>query len=62
MADVYDDMRQAYYNNEDFQWYVDRVAEAYKKTPSEVLYSPITKDYYLSLQENGCNYHGEPIK
>ena len=62
MADIYDEMRQAYYNNEDFKWYVDRVAEAYKKTPAEVLYSPITKDYYLSLQKNGCNYHEDPDK
>lgn len=61
MADVYDEMRDAYYDDEDFRWYVDRVAETYQKTPTEVLYSPITKDYYLSLQKGGCNEKREHI-
>ena len=56
---VYDDMRRDYYYNDDFRWYVDRIAETYKKSPTEVLYSPITKEYYLSLQKGGCNERHE---
>ena len=59
MADVYDEMRRAYYVNDDFRWYVDRIGEAYGKSTSEVIYSPITKDYYLSLQKGGCNERHE---
>ena len=59
MADVYNEMRQAYYTNEDFRWYVDRVGEAYHKSSAEVLYSPITKEYYLSLKKGGCNERHE---
>ena len=59
MASVYDDMREAYYHNDDFRWYVDRIADTYKKTPTEVLYSPITREYYLSLQKGGCNERRE---
>ena len=59
MADVYNEMRQAYYTNDDFRWYVVRVSEAYQKSPTEVLYSPITKEYYLSLKKGGCNERRE---
>ena len=59
MADVYDEMRRAYYTDEDFRWYVDRVAETYGKSLSEVIYTPITKNYYLSLQKGGCNERHE---
>lgn len=59
MADVYDEMRRAYYTDEDFRWYVDRVAGAYGKSLSEVIYTPITKNYYLSLQKGGCNERHE---
>ena len=59
MADTYDEMRQAYYTNDDFRWYVDRVSEAYGKFLSEVIYSPITKEYYLSLKKGGCNERHE---
>lgn len=58
-ADVYDRMRDAYYTDEDFKWYVNQVANTYGKTPCEVLYSPITKEYYYSLQKGGCNERHE---
>ena len=59
MADIYNKMRDAYYTNKDFRWYVDRVADTYGKTPAEVLYSPVTKEYYISLQKGGCNAGNE---
>ena len=55
MTELYDDMCEAYYCNDDFTRYVDRNAEQYNKTLKEVLLSPITQEYYKSLQKGECN-------
>ena len=55
MTELYDEMCKAYYCNSDFERYVDRNAKTYNKTLKEVLQSPITEEYYKSLQKGGCN-------
>lgn len=58
MTELYDEMSEAYYCNDDFTRYVDRNAEQYNKTLKEVLLSPITEEYFKSLQRGGCNDNG----
>ena len=55
MTELYDEMCEAYYCNDDFGRYVDRNAKQYNKTLKEVLLSPITEEYYKSLMKGGCN-------
>ena len=57
MTELYDEMCEAYYCNDDFTRYVDRNARTYNKTLKEVLQSPITEAYYKSLKKGGCNHH-----
>ena len=61
MTELYDEMCKAYYCNGDFERYVDRNAKTYNKTLKEVLQSPITEEYYKSLQKGGCNERHERI-
>ncbi len=41
--------------NDDFKRYVDACCVTYGKSLDEILESPITKEYYLSMQKGGCN-------
>ena len=45
-----------YRDNEDFKRYVDKCSVCYGKSLDEVLDLRITWEYFLSLQEGGCNH------
>ena len=42
--------------NEDFKTYIEKNMQTYNRTLSEELQSPITQNYYESLQVGGCNH------
>lgn len=44
-----------YRDNEDFKRFVDKCSISYGKSLDDVLDSPITWEYYMSLQKGGCN-------
>ena len=44
-----------YQEDGDFKRYVDRCSVSYGKSLDEILDSPITWEYYISLQKGGCN-------
>ena len=48
-------MKRFYLVNHDFQIYVNKNCQTYNRTLDEELKSPITREYYLSLQKGGCN-------
>ena len=50
-----EDMLDFYQLNDDFKRYVDACCVTYGKSLDEILESPITKEYYLSMQKGGCN-------
>lgn len=52
---MYIEMLEFYENNADFKKYVDANRRTYKRTLSQELASPITQEYYKSLQKGGCN-------
>ena len=41
--------------SDDFKRYVDKCSISYGKSLDEILQSPITREYYKSLQRGGCN-------
>ena len=49
------EMIEFYHSNKGFRDFVDANAEAYRKDVSFILSTPITREYYLSLQRGGCN-------
>jgi len=52
-------MKRFYLTNHDFQVYVNKNCQTYKRTLDQELQSPITFEYYKSMQKGGCN---EPRK
>ena len=55
-------MKRFYLTNHDFQVYVNKNCQTYKRTLDQELQSPITYEYYKSMQKGGCNYKGEERK
>ena len=49
------EMLEFYENNADFKKYVDANRRTYNRTLAQELASPITQEYYKSLQKGGCN-------
>ena len=52
---MYIEMLEFYENNADFKKYVDANRRTYNRTLAQELASPITQEYYKSLQRGGCN-------
>lgn len=52
---MYIEMLEFYENNADFKKYVDANRRTYNRTLAQELASPITQEYYKSLQKGGCN-------
>ena len=48
-------MKRFYLVDYDFQIYVNKNCQSYNRTLDEELKSPITIEYYRSLQKGGCN-------
>lgn len=48
-------MKRFYLINYDFQVYVNKNCQTYGRTLDQELKSPITREYYKSLQKGGCN-------
>ena len=48
-------MKHFYLTDHDFQTYVNKGCQMYRRTLDEMLISPITVEYYRSLQRGGCN-------
>ena len=44
-----------YRDDVDFKRFVDKCSVSYGKSLDEILDSPITWEYYMSLQKGGCN-------
>ena len=44
-----------YREDGDFKRFVDKCSVSYGKSLDEILDSPITWEYYISLQKGGCN-------
>lgn len=53
------DMKKFLEENESFREYVAKNMDTYDRTLDEILASPITQNYYESLQPGGCNYKPE---
>lgn len=51
-------MKHFYLTDHDFQIYVNKGCQMYRRTLDEMLISPITVEYYRSLQKGGCNERG----
>lgn len=51
----YCDMYNFYEHNADFRRYVDMNRKTYRRKLTDELKSPITREYYRSLQKGGCN-------
>lgn len=50
-----DEMLYFYLTDHDFQIFVNKGMQTYKRTRSEVLQDSIVREYYLSMQRGGCN-------
>ena len=50
-----DDIGKFYLEDHDFQVYVNKDCQAYDRTLEKELISPITIEYYKSLQKGGYN-------
>ena len=48
-------MERFYLTNYDFQIYCNKNMQTYKRGLKQEMSSPITYQYYLSLQKGGCN-------
>ena len=48
-------MKHYYLTDHDFQTYVNRNCQTYHRCLDDELQSPITIEYYRSLQKGGCN-------
>ena len=48
-------IKRFYLTNHDFQVYVNKNCQIYKRSLDDELKSPITVEYYKSLQKGGCN-------
>lgn len=49
------ELQEEYERNQDFKEYVDKCCKSYNKDLNDMLLSPITREYCLSLQKGGCN-------
>jgi len=49
------EMLEFYEKNVDFKKYVDANRRTYNRSLAQELASPITQEYYKSLQKGGCN-------
>lgn len=56
MDDNINKMKQFLTTSEDFRNYVAKNMDTYDRTLEQELQSPITQNYYKSLQPGGCNY------
>ena len=54
-------MKRFYLANYDFQIYVNKNCQTYKRTLDQELQSPITYEYYKSMQKGGCNERHERV-
>ena len=50
-------MKKFLTTSEDFRNYVAKNMDTYDRTLEQELQSPITQNYYESLQPGGCNNH-----
>ena len=57
-----EEMKQFLTISEDFRNYVAKNMDTYDRTLEQELQSPITQNYYESLQRGGCNYREEAPK
>lgn len=48
-------IKRFYLTNHDFQLYVNANCRTYNRSLDDELKSPITVEYYKSLQKGGCN-------
>ena len=48
-------IKRFYLTDHDFQVYVNKNCQTYHRTLDDELKSPITIEYYRSLQKGGCN-------
>ena len=55
-------IKRFYLINHDFQVYVNKNCQSYNRTLEQELKSPITWEYYKSLQKGGCNEQGAKQK
>ena len=59
MNDMLEEMIRAYTRNKSFKRYVDACMESYDMALDTVLQSPITEEYYKSIQQGGYNWKGD---
>ena len=52
------EIKQFLATNEAFREYVAKNMDTYNRSLNDELTSPITQEYYRSLQPDGCNYKG----
>ena len=50
------EMKEFLTTSEDFKNFVEKNMQTYNRTLEQELQSPITVEYYKSLQKDGCNY------
>lgn len=62
MDDIINKMKEYLTTSENFQDYVAKNMDTYDRTLDQELQSPITQNYYKSLQKGGCNYREEAPK
>ena len=55
-------MKRFYLTDYDFNLFVNKGCQTYKRTLDEQLADPITYEYYKSLQRGGCNEHHDKCK
>lgn len=48
-------IKRFYLTNHDFQVYVNKNCQTYHRVLDDELKSPITVEYYRSMQKGGCN-------
>ena len=54
-------MKRFFLTNHDFQVYVNKDCQMYRRSLDEALASPITYAYYKSMQNGGCNERHERV-
>ena len=48
-------IKRFYLENHDFQVFVNKNCQTYKRALDDMLSTPITQAYYESMQKGGCN-------
>lgn len=54
-------MKRFYLTNYDFQLYCNKNMQTYNRSLDAEIASPITQEYYKSLQKGGCNERRKSI-